>query len=291
MRTGGLRVSWFGGLMAALLKGASFLALMATASIAAPERSWGSDLAKRYAGIEASFVSTGRLRQDPRPADAPYDGARLLRSFEEIALRHEYGRGGDGRLMRWEDPVRLGLRFGASVGAEERREVAGSVARYARRLSGITGHSITMTTRDPNFQVLMISDAERRQIGPFLRASGLGLNAATISRIERMPPSVSCLVVALPHADGRRGYRGALAILRAEHGPLMRRACMEEELAQGLGLPNDCRVARPSIFNDDEEFGVLTAHDEALLDLLYDPALSSGMSASEALRIVRRLTS
>ena len=33
---------------------------------------------------------------------------------------------------------------------------------------------------------------------------------------------------------------------------------MEEELAQGMSLPNHWSGARSSIFNDDEEFAVLT---------------------------------
>ena len=59
----------------------------------------------------------------------------------------------------------------------------------------------------------------------------------------------------------------------------MRQSCIEEELAQGMGLSNDSRDARPSIFNDDEEFGVLTRHDELLLRMLYSDSLRCGMSA------------
>ncbi|MEM9901291.1 MAG: DUF2927 domain-containing protein, partial [Pseudomonadota bacterium] len=40
--------------------------------------------------------------------------------------------------------------------------------------------------------------------------------------------------------------------------------------------------ARPSIFNDDEEFAVLTRHDELLLRMLYDDRLRSGMTARQA---------
>ena len=64
---------------------------------------------------------------------------------------------------------------------------------------------------------------------------------------------------------------------------------MHEELAQGLGLANDSPAARPSIFNDDDEFALLTRHDEILLELLYDPALKPGMTPDEARPILRRL--
>ncbi|MGK7754127.1 DUF2927 domain-containing protein [Roseovarius sp. C03] len=49
------------------------------------------------------------------------------------------------------------------------------------------------------------------------------------------------------------------------------------------------RGARPSIFNDDEEFALLTTHDEMLLEALYNPALNPGMGLEEARPILRRL--
>ena len=69
----------------------------------------------------------------------------------------------------------------------------------------------------------------------------------------------------------------------------MRKACFHEELAQGLGLANDSPAARPSIFNDDEEFALLTDHDASLLRLLYHPDLTPGMTPDEARPILRRL--
>ena len=69
----------------------------------------------------------------------------------------------------------------------------------------------------------------------------------------------------------------------------MRRSCVHEELAQGLGLANDSPYARPSIFNDDDEFALLTAHDEILLRLLYHPDLTPGMTPDQARPIVARI--
>jgi hypothetical protein len=69
----------------------------------------------------------------------------------------------------------------------------------------------------------------------------------------------------------------------------MRLSCVHEELAQGLGLSNDSPLARPSIFNDDEEFATLTSHDELLLKMLYDPRLKSGMSLPEARPTIKQI--
>ena len=69
----------------------------------------------------------------------------------------------------------------------------------------------------------------------------------------------------------------------------MRQACIHEEVAQGLGLPNDSLQARPSIFNDDDEFALLTNHDELLLRMLYDPRLTPGMTEAQATPVARIL--
>ncbi len=86
-------------------------------------------------------------------------------------------------------------------------------------------------------------------------------------------------------------FRKAVAVIRAEHPDLLRTACLHEEIAQGLGLSNDSPAARPSIFNDDEEFGLLTEHDELLLRILYDDRLVPGMTAAQARPIVAAIAS
>ena len=41
--------------------------------------------------------------------------------------------------------------------------------------------------------------------------------------------------------------------------------------------------------NDDDEFALLTDHDETLLEMLYDPRLQPGMSLAESQSIIRVL--
>ncbi len=86
-------------------------------------------------------------------------------------------------------------------------------------------------------------------------------------------------------------YVGAVAVIPSEHPDLLRLSCFHEELAQSLGLPNDSNAARPSIFNDDEEFALLTRQDELMLRILYNPALHPGMTEAEARPIVQTLAS
>ena len=80
-----------------------------------------------------------------------------------------------------------------------------------------------------------------------------------------------------------------MAVIPAEHPALMLQACLHEEIAQALGLPNDSNLARPSIFNDDQEFALLTRMDELMLKILYSPELHPGMTADEARPVVEVL--
>ena len=95
-----------------------------------------------------------------------------------------------------------------------------------------------------------------------------------------------CFVAAFPSGLDQTQYDTVVAYIRAEHPDLMRRSCVHEELAQGMGLINDSPAARPSIFNDDDEFALLTNHDEMLLKMLYDPRLKRGMTLEQARPVI-----
>ena len=75
----------------------------------------------------------------------------------------------------------------------------------------------------------------------------------------------------------------------AEATGVLRQACLHEEITQALGLTNDSPTARPSIFNDDQEFALLTRHDELLLRILYDDRLEAGMSPEQAMPVARKI--
>ena len=220
----------------------------------------------------------------------------LARNFERIALATEYAEDGGtlvrretaSELRRWERPVRMQVGFGPSVGADARAREENAVGAYAARLARVTGHPISRVATGGNFHVLFLSEDDRAGFEPRLRELVPGLAASSVRAFLAPGRSTLCLVIAF--SDGSSpGYTHAVALIRAEHPEALRLACIHEELAQGLGLPNDSRQARPSIFNDDDEFGLLTTHDEMLLRILYDDRLSAGMSPEEAAPIARQI--
>lgn len=261
-----------------------------TAAPVTPE----SAAARAYYGqVQQALLSQGLLRTDGGGTDTPYTDRMLAETFVQIALYDEYipGTGGavasgkSSTLRRWEGPVRVGLRFGASVPADVRATDTARVASYLARLARVTGHSIRLDDSNPNFFLHIVSEDERRGLGPTLQAALPGLGAADVAGITQMPQSTYCAVLA--QSRGQSGvYSRAFAVVRAEHPDLLRLSCIHEEIAQGLGLPNDSPRARPSIFNDDEEFALLTRMDEAMLRILYNPALRPGMTEAEARPII-----
>lgn len=249
-----------------------------------------------YARVQAQLLSQGLLRTDGGGADTPFTDRMLAENFIRIALYDEYTRTSNGpvqrmttsRLRKWTGPVRVGLRFGASVAPDRRASDTARIASFLRRLSSVTGHPISLDDRNPNFTVQIVSEDERRALAPQIRAALPGLSGAEVAGITDMPRSTYCLVYAMSAPDGAT-YTRAFAVIRAEHPDLLRLSCIHEEITQGLGLANDSPTARPSIFNDDEEFALLTRQDELMLKMLYNPALRPGMTEAEARPIVESL--
>ena len=134
----------------------------------------------------------------------------------------------------------------------------------------------------------VVGRIERRQIGPRLSTIIPGIPAGDIEAIQSLPPQNYCTVFAYSIGDSPV-YSDAVAVIRAELPPRLRSSCIHEELAQGMGLANDSPTARPSIFNDDEEFALLTNHDALLLQMLYDQRLTPGMTAETATPVVRTI--
>lgn len=270
---------------------------LAPMEAATPEPSRESRaVARHFADVQSDLLGRGLLRRDGGGPDTPWGPRQLGENFTRIALYDEYvSHGGrllaketPSRLRRWQAPVRIGLRFGASVSAEQQARDRAAVSDYASRLSRATGHPVRLSEQSPNFWLYVVSEDERPGMGPEWETLFPGLDPQALTAATAMPLSTFCIVLAI--SEGRSPvYTGALAVVRAELPDLMRLSCFHEELAQGLGLANDYSGARPSIFNDDEEFATLTAMDEAMLSLLYDRRLQAGMREAEVLPLLPAL--
>lgn len=260
----------------------------------APRSAQSQNLERYYNGVQSNLLTYGLLRTDGGGPDTPFTPDTLVANFEQIAFYSEYTRGsltpnsgGAERLSRWSGPVRIAIEFGASVPSDQRARDTASIQNYTNRLASVTGHSIRNTTRNANFHVFVTGEDDRDFVETRLKQLVPNISRTELDLFRNLPRSIYCLVVAMSGSNTPNNYTRAVALIRAEHPDLVRLSCIHEEIAQGLGLPNDSPSARPSIFNDDDEFALLTNHDELLLQMLYDPRLRQGMTADQARPVAR----
>lgn len=233
------------------------------------------------------------FRRDRDPADAPFSNEDLARDFERAVFFSEFHTN-DGRvvrgeregvLARWETPIRYRL-GGDAVAAHEPprfREIAA-------RLSAATGLEISEADAwdQPDLLITIASRAARLRGAEALEAARGPETEGLIYRLRETDPETICTASAAFDLESQEIIQGAI-IIRGEVSDAVREICAEEEFAQILGPANDDPCARPSIFNDDAEFSLLTAHDELILRVLYDPRLRPGMTREEAMPIARRI--
>ncbi len=228
------------------------------------------------------------MRTQYAPTDAPFTKADLARDFMRIAMFDEYqtingsyvAGESPSNLRRYDRPLRVRVVNGESTPNSDARFNTTAVAQYTRRLARITGLDMRLANEGEraNMVVFFLSRAEQpriaRQLGRYVTAPPREVENA----FANSPLDLLCAAFSLSEERTPDSYRSSVILVKSEHSIAQRNACVQEEMAQALGLTNDSRAARPSIFNDDEEFAALTRHDELLLRILYDPRLQSGMA-------------
>ncbi|MFK5998755.1 MAG: DUF2927 domain-containing protein [Rhodobacterales bacterium] len=251
-----------------------------------------------YAGLQTRLKAQGKMREDYDPPDVQFTAADLAKDFERVALFDEYteinGHFVAGRstssLRRWQQPVRIGMNFGPSVTEEQRARDTAYVRKFSARLARLSGLEIKLTDANrANFSLLFLNRDEQRTYAASLIGQVAYLTPLILNEIKTSPRSIYCVTYAISEKNSTTGYKGVVILIKGEHRGLMRTSCIQEEMTQALGLANDSPKARPSIFNDDEEFSLLTRHDELLLKMLYDPRLKVGMTLKQAHPIVQEI--
>lgn len=267
--------------------------------LADPPRSTASqELSLYYRRLQNDLLAQDLMRDDGGGVDTPFTADMLARDFMRIALFDEFAPGGGtqnpqstpGMLRRWNQPIGMNIEFGPTVPAAQRVRDTASIGAYAARLSRLTGVPIRQNAINANFTVMVLNEDDRPGFEGRLRSLIPGIEDASVRTFLALPRDLFCIVISVSRNSGPT-YERAVVLIRGEHPDLLRLTCVHEELAQAMGLPNDSPQARPSIFNDDDEFGLLTTHDEYLLRMLYDPRLTPGMTAAQAEPIVRQIAS
>ncbi|MEM7471547.1 MAG: DUF2927 domain-containing protein [Pseudomonadota bacterium] len=239
------------------------------------------------------------LRIDGGGPDTPFSKRDLVNNFIKIGVFSEFGfidgafqgQGRESIVRRFSSPVLVQLDFAETVTETTRDEIEATTIAYLSRLARTTGHPIRLTQEGGNFLVAVLDVDALASYGPMLQAFAPGLEADFAERMLELDRPDHCVVYTFDDPNSPNTIDKSVAIIRAEHPKLLREKCLHEEIAQGLGLVNDSPRARPSIFNDDDEFAYLTYHDEQLLRILYDPRLPLGATPKKARPVVEVIAS
>jgi hypothetical protein len=247
---------------------------------------------------DEALRAAGKLRTDRAARDVGYGNADLVEHFLRVAFGEEYtldggryvplARRSEAPLKRWGN----GLRFWVETDGTRTDDIA--VAEFAARLARITQLEITRArSRSAANLVLHFLDAAGRdRIEERLSGDSDQSQMIELLRAWRTTPEWPCASeFYYQPRNGSPPYQIEFAVIwvRDELSGVSRQSCIEEEMSQALGLARDDASVRPSIFNDDEEFALLTEHDELLLRILYDPRLRPGLTQIEPLPIVQRI--
>ena len=255
------------------------------------------ELQKFYERTSTRLKSKGLLRTDNGAIDNPYNAKTLSENFVKIALYDEYkiengsyvAKETRRKLKRWENPIIINIIHGEATTSKQIEADTKNIERFARRLSNLTNLPIEIGTKPGNFILLFLDINEQKNFGKKLETL-MPLHTPSMAKaIISSPRTTFCSAFTLTKSPKDYEYVSAIILIKSEHKNLMRKSCIHEEMAQALGLSNDSKFAKPSIFNDDEEFALLTNHDENLLKILYDNRLQPGMDANETQQIVTKI--
>jgi len=204
--------------------------------------------------------------------------------FFHLAFSDEMGEH-NRPLQKWTQPMALGMVFGPSVTSYTQTRMIHNMGELTHDLTATTGHPIIFPSSAPNAWVFVVNEGERRALAPTIRSIAPWIRAKDMAQITHLPRANQCLVMTFDLAQKHQRDL-AIIVIREELTALGHAACLHEEIAQAMGLSDDSDFARPSVFNDDDQFALLTALDRRLLALLYAPQLPPGLTADAAEPII-----
>lgn len=209
------------------------------------------------------------------PGAQPPAPEGLAEKFELVAFGDRVS--GDGaELQRWEGPIRL------SLGDKNAEPHAGQVDWIIDVLSPILPSGIQMAdpqTESANF-VILIGTSE--ELAAFRRENeAFGFDRA---------PGFDCVGRYFLAIDGpNHTIVASVILISSEQDSALVRQCIVQRIAEALGLPNDINDPAGTVFSSESTRQMLSRDDRDIVQILYDPRLSPGMSRDEAMPIVRRI--
>jgi hypothetical protein len=172
-------------------------------------------------------------------------------------------------VKKFAKPVRFRI---INLSQQDRRaEVEAFIAEMDSRIEGLSA-ALAGPGEEPNFDIYIV---DRHQYEDVVRQS--------VYKDMTADAPGRCLVRV---ESGRKGIKSSRAVIVSDEGDFLFRRCLVEELLQGLGPMNDDEKLVHSVFNDSSRHNRFTVFDQLILNMLYDPRITPGMSPSEAEKVL-----
>ena len=250
-----------------------------------------------YEMLEKRKLSFGLLRQDGGGDDTPFDSEAIITSFQQLAFYTEYNVSNNKlmpsassvNLAKWKSDIIISSAFGSSLSSKKIEKDLANIIAVSDILSKATGIQINFSNQNPNMHIIVGNEAELPELINKISLNLSDFDPKIFPVISKLPKDIHCITLTALKSKLNPEIVSSLVIIRNELPKLLRKACFHEEMAQSLGLSNDSHLARPSIFNDDDEFATLTEFDEILLKILYDERLETGMTLRNSSEILRTI--
>ena len=205
--------------------------------------------------------------------------ARLTDLFDSIVFGSEISAAMAAPVVRkWVVPIWYKL-AGHRASAERFRPAIVRHTKALARLTRLGFEEIAPDAPDENLIVWFTTAAKMLEVGRAFEK-----DEARLRHIVRTSAG-GCYFLSYFLDDGRLVY--AAVVVNRERPPALTDACLLEELAQILGLPNDDARISPSIFNDSDHLRRLSKADALLIRTLYDPRVPIGAPRAEAVQAAR----
>ncbi|MBF0626413.1 MAG: DUF2927 domain-containing protein [Magnetococcales bacterium] len=212
----------------------------------------------------------------PGTVDAGEQLERLVDLFDRVVFGSEIDPALRSTVVaKWQGPLRVSIQGRATP------DLARQASRHLNTLRRLTGLTIQQERQDPlqaNFYLLFVRAREM---------AGLPIQGVDPALIQRLGAAEGCYFLTARQPAQR--IVKAYIVVNVERDPVAIDACLLEEMAQALGLPNDTDVLRPSIFSDQDRLIDPSPTDALIIQTLYDPTLPAGLERAAALPRVREI--
>ncbi|MBF0358072.1 MAG: DUF2927 domain-containing protein [Magnetococcales bacterium] len=207
-----------------------------------------------------------------------------MHNFEIIAFGSEYQPKTWKGLRKWKDPLRIGLQGNYPDYIED------DTIQFTADLTAITGHQVELYySKKMQQNHSLAKDFNKNKVNVIIFYEPLKNIRKKVGKYFKDRPHE--LDIILEEATcfakfftRRLEIKAAIVVIPDHHPQRIARACIVEEIAQIMGLPNDSNLVGESVFKDRGRHNELTPHDRLLLKILYDRRLHFGMSKKDTLK-------